>query len=348
MQKNHISQIDPSINVKSFGLLADGTEINCYTLTNKNGLICEVLNYGATIKSLMIPTSTGKVVDVVLGFETIEDYVNSFQLPNATYFGTVVGRYAGRINQGQFEWNGKHIQLSQNHNQHQIHGGIKGFSLHAWEVIDFIENENPSITLQYISPDGEEGYPAEVRVEVQYTLTEMNELQVNFKATSSEDSVINLTQHSYFNLNGHQHKVIGQQLQVHSNQILETTKELIPTGNFISLKDNAFDFSSTKDCPTMIDTTFVLSQPKAAVLFSEQNQLQMSVTTNQPAVHIYVGGNCFDQIKGKEGAAYHPLSGICFEAQNYPDAPNHSHFPSSILKKGATYQHQTAFKFEIL
>lgn len=348
MQKNNISQIDASINVKSFGLLEDGTEINCYTLTNKNGLSCEVLNYGATIKSLTIPTSTGKVVDVVLGFDTIDDYVNSFQLPNATYFGTVVGRYAGRINKAQFEWNGKLIQLSQNHNQHQIHGGTKGFSLVAWEVIDFDENDNPSITLQYISPDKEEGYPGELCVQVKYILTEMNELQVHFKATASEDTVINLTQHSYFNLNGHQHKVIGQQLQVHSNQILETTKELIPTGNFISLKDNAFDFSIPKDCPTMIDNTFVLSQPNAVVLSSEQNQLQMSVTTNQPAVHIYVGGNCFDQIKGKDGAAYHPLSGICFETQNYPDAPNHSHFPSAVLKKGGAYQHQTAFKFEIL
>ena len=348
MQKNNISQIQTSNTTKSFGFLADGTEVFCYTLTNKNGLSCEVINYGATLKSLTIPTSKGKLVDVVLGFDTIEDYVNSFQLPNAPYLGTLVGRYAGRINRGRLMLNEMPYQLCQNHGLHHIHGGHEGFSKQVWKVKDFEESQNSSITLQYTSPNGEEGYPGELFVEVRYTLTDANELLVNMAATSSEETVVNLTQHSYFNLNGHQQKVEGQQLQVHSNQLLETSNEMIPTGAYMSLKDTAFDFSTPKDCPTQIDATFVLSQPEAALLYSDSNQLLMKVKTNQPSVHIYVGGNCFGQIEGKEGAAYHPLSGICFETQNHPDAPNQPHFPSSVLNKGSVYHHQTSFQFEIL
>ena len=183
-------------------------------------------------------------------------------------------------------------------------------------------------------------------MKVTYTLTENNELKVTFSGKSTEDTIVNLTQHSYFNLDGHAKDISSQKLTVNAKNILETSEELIPTGNYIDLKNHAFDFSTAKDCPTSIDNTFVLEDKEAATLYSEKTKIKMTVTTNQAAVHIYVGGNCFGQIKGKENANYHPTSGICFEAQNFPDAPNHSSFPSAVLKKDEEYFHQTTFKFE--
>jgi aldose 1-epimerase len=259
-----------------------------------------------------------------------------------------VGRYAGRIDNGSFVLNGKKIQLTTNYNSHQLHGGLDGFSKKIWKITSITSGNNPSITLEYTSKNNEEHFPGELKVKVIYTLTEQNELKVAFWAKSSEDTIVNLTQHSYFNLDGHSANIASQELLVNSNKILETSKELIPTGNYIDLKNHPFDFSSAKNCPTSIDNTFVLENENAVVLYSQKNKLKMTVSTNQPAVHIYVGGNCFNQIKGKENTNYHSKSGICFETQNFPDAPNHSHFPNAVLKKGEEYKHETRFKFEIL
>ncbi len=345
MDKNHLSQIDTHKNVKSFGLLPDGTEIACYALRNRNGCELSVINYGATITSLKIRVAD-KLVDVVLGFETLEDYINSYYLPSPPYFGTVVGRFSGRIRNGEFSLNGKPIYLNKNHGQHHLHGGILGFSKKVWTVSAISSTDNPSITLRYRSENNEENFPGTLTVEATYTLTEANELNVSFKATSSEDTVVNLTQHTYFNLDGHTNDITSQELLINSNKILETDSDLIPTGEFIPLANHTFDFSSNKTCPSSIDTTFILEGTHAATLFSKKNCLKMSVITDQPGVHVYVGGNCFHQIKGKENANYHTTSGICFETQNFPDAPNHSHFPTSILKNGEEYTHQTTFKFE--
>jgi len=345
MQKNSISQKKPAIFKKSFGFLPNGKEVFCYTLSTKTGMELDVINYGASLVSLKIPLENGNKVDVILGFESLSDYVNSFSLSNAPYFGAIVGRYAGRINQAQFPLNDKEISLTKNHNLHQIHGGLGGFSKAFWEVISINSN---SITLEYCSENGEENYPGEVVTQITYALTEDMELKVSMQAKSNQDTIINLTQHSYFNLEGHSDTIENQELLVHATETLETTSENIPTGNYISLNGHKYDFSIPKKCPTTLDNTFVLNKDKevAATLFSRKNNLKMSVFTNQPAVHIYVGGNCFNQIKGKENVAYHPLSGICFEAQNFPDAPNHEHFPSAVLKKGEEYLHNTLFKFE--
>ncbi|WP_264519634.1 aldose epimerase family protein [Flavobacterium sp. N1994] len=348
MVKNHISQILNRKNTKPFGVLANKKEVLCYNLTNKNGFEFSVINYGATITDLKIPVSNNKKIDVVLGFETLTEYINSYYLPSPPYFGTTIGRYAGRINNGQFFLNGKQNYLNKNHGEHHLHGGILGFSRKLWNVKSLVTGDSSSITLEYISKHNEENFPGEITVQVTYTLTTENELEVSFTATSSEDTIINLTQHSYFNLDGHSNDIVKQELIINSQKILETNNELIPTGNYIDLKNNDFDFSTSKPCPVSIDNTFVLNNENAATLISKKNNLKMTVTTNQPAVHIYVGGNCFNKIKGKENANYHALSGICFETQNFPDAPNHSHFPNAVLKKNETYFHQTKFKFENL
>ena len=346
MEKNHISQIESLKNVKSFGLLPDGKEVLCHTLINKNGCEFSVINYGATIITLKIPISDTEKIDVVLGFDSLEDYINSFYLLSPPYFGTTVGRFAGRINNAEFLLNGKRNFLNKNHGEHNIHGGILGFSRKFWNVTSITSTENPSITLEYISKNNEENFPGKLTVKITYTLTEENELKVHFKAKSSEDTIVNLTQHSYFNLDGHSNDISNQKLFVNSNKILETNDKGIPTGKFIPLKNHDFDFTSAKPCPTLIDNTFLLEDENAATLISKKCNLKMTVTTNQPAVHVYVGGNCYSKIKGKENANYHLTSGICFETQNFPDAPNHSHFPTSVLKKDEEYNHQTTFKFE--
>lgn len=347
MLKIRNSQLSDFKKVKSFGLLPNGEEVFSYNLSNKNGFEVEVINYGAVITSIKVPVSKKKKVDVVLGFDSLEKYVNSFNLPNAPYLGAIVGRYAGRINNAAFVLNGIKIELTKNHGVHQIHGGVEGFSKALWEVKRL---ESNTIVLEYISQDNEEHFPGQLTTQVSYTLTEENELKVDMMAKSTEDTIINLTQHSYFNLDGHSEDIINQELVVNSSKTLETNIENIPTGKFFEIARSPFDFSSPKACPTKIDNTFVLNDNDdvSAILISKKNNLKMSVFTNQPAVHIYVGGNCFNQIKGKENASYHPLSGICFEAQNFPDAPNHAHFPNPILKKDETYIHNTTFKFETL
>jgi aldose 1-epimerase len=185
-------------------------------------------------------------------------------------------------------------------------------------------------------------------VQATYLLTENNELKVTFLATTTEDTIINLTQHSYFNLDGKANDVLNHKLKINSNLILETNDELIPTGNFIPLDNHEFDFKEFKNCPEIIDTTFVSKENEVGSLLSETSNIKMTVFSNQPSVHIYIGGNCFNQIKGKNNIDYNTKSGICFETQNFPDAPNHSHFPNATLRKDEKYYHQTLFKFETL
>lgn len=334
--------------IKFFGNLPDGEAIDSCEMTNKNGMKLKVITYGATITSLKIPLKNGNFIDVVLGFDTLEAYLNSFQLKNAPYFGSTVGRYAGRINNSAFCLNGKWIDLNSNNNGHSLHGGNSGFSQKQWMIKNVKEGENPSITLSYFSPDGEENYPGDVSVDLTYTLSEENELIIEYVATTSQDTVINLTHHSYFNLDGHNSTILEQDLSINSNEILETNEHSIPTGQFLNLENNPFNFNQAKKCPQKIDTSFVLNDVEkfSASLYSSNNNLKMLVYTNQPAIHIYVGGNCNNEIKGKENTDYHNLSGICFETQNFPDAPNHDHFPNAILSKDEVYHHKTIYKFQ--
>jgi aldose 1-epimerase len=350
MIKNNISASERPEFENSFGFAKEGKEIMCHTLKNKNGMEVSVITYGATITSIKVPLINGKTTDVVLGFNQIEDYENSFHLPNAPYLGAVVGRYAGRIKHGSFELQDSKVQLTQNHGTHHIHGGNSGFSQKIWDIKKVELGASPSITLEYVSPSGEEHYPGMVMAEVTYVLTENSQLIVKFHAYSTEDTIINLTQHSYFNLNGHENTVDDLELQLTSDKRLDIDQEGIPTGAFIDLHQTREDFSTPKKIEIPMDYTFptIDNQIAVAHLTSTKNNLKMSVFTNQPAVHIYVGGNCFGQIQGKEGVDYHNRSGICFETQNFPDAPNHAHFPSALLKAGERYHHQTIFSFQNL
>jgi aldose 1-epimerase len=328
-----------------FGTLPNGENVLSYTLQNGSGAELTVINFGATITSLKIPSRVGKT-DVVLGFDTIEDYIASQKLPAPPHFGAVIGRYAGRIKNGQFKMGEKEYRLNINNNSNTLHGGIKGFDRVMWQVT----NLGPkAITLQYTSADGEENFPGELTVEVTYTLTEENEVIVEYKATTTEDTIINLTQHSYFNLDGPDGSVTDLELDLNADNILEIDNENIPSGKIIRASDKGYDFSGGGSPVFGIDDSYIVrdNTSPAAVLKSNKTGLKLSVFSDQPSLHIYVGGNLFGKLKGKDGAEYHTTSGICFESQNYPDAPNQPDFPNAVLKKGDTYKQKTIWKFEL-
>ncbi|MEP7093041.1 MAG: aldose epimerase family protein [Flavobacterium sp.] len=343
------TEFQNELALQLFGKMND-IAVHSHLLKNKNGMQVEIITYGATIKSLKVPVKNGKLIDVVLGFDDLDSYIKSYDLPSAPYFGTTVGRYAGRIHKGIFSLNNKTFQLNQNNNGNTLHGGFVGFGKKIWTVTNITADENPSITLSLLSKDSEENFPGELQVTLTYILTEENELKLEYKATTTEDTIINLTHHSYFNLNGHDSDVLDQVMYINSDKILETTTEGIPTGEFTSLTNHDFDFRTFKNCPSVIDNSFVVESKNAvaAKLFSQKNNLEMIVYTDQPSVHVYVGGNCFNILKGKENTNYHSSSGICFETQNFPDAPNHQHFPNSVLKKGDEYIQKTTYKFQSL
>ncbi|PWA05172.1 aldose epimerase family protein [Flavobacterium psychrotolerans] len=343
-----MSYFKADFSKKLFGLMPDGEAVFSFELSNKNGMQLKIINFGAAIVALKMPLKNGNTIDVVLGFDNLEAYINSYELESAPYLGATIGRFAGRIDAGAFNLNDKTFHLNKNNNGHSLHGGMVSFSQKVWKVKKVNYGSNPSITLTYFSPNKEENYPGDLTVELIYTLSEENELIIEYKATTTEDTIVNLTHHSYFNLEGHNAMVTDQKLFVNAEKLLEKTPDDIPTGRFLRVANGTFDFTSPRECPSKIDNTFVLENETelAASLFSENNNLKMSVYTNQPGVHVYVGGNCFNAIKGKENADYHSTSGICFETQNFPDAPNHPHFPSSILKSKEMYYHKTIYKFQ--
>lgn len=332
---------------KSFGILSDGTEVREFTLKNKRGTTVKILNYGATIRSLKLILSSGKKVDVVLGFDHLEFYEHAFQLKNPPYFGCIVGRHVGRVRNAEFPLNGQIVKLTKNLNNHHLHGGFESFSNQIWSLVEIESDDNPSLKLSLFSPAGTEGFPGNVQTTVTYRLSENDELSVNLEAISDEDTLLNLAQHNYFNLNGHQRSVNDLELKISAEAILETDDENVPTGSLIDLKDHCMDYRTEKFVPESVDSTFVLSKLDAmnTTLYSQKNQLKMWVETNQNGLHIFIGGEC-GALPGKKNTPYHKQSAICFEAQNFPDAPNHDRFPSSILKKGEKYYNTCTFKFE--
>lgn len=349
MENSPISYFTPKCVTNSFGMLPSGKEVFSYTLSNGRGLEATFINYGATITSLKVGHED-QAVDVVLGFDSIENYIQSFGLPSAPYFGSIIGRYAGRISRAEAELNGVVYKFNANNNGNTLHGGLKGFGRAYWTMKRIQGGERPSIVFTYTSPDGEEHFPGNLTVELTYTLTPDNELLVHYTAVTDKTTVLNLTQHSYFNLDGHSQSLERQTVQVNSGKILQVTQEGIPTGRYDDVANTPLDLTKPVVCPKVIDNSFVLPQDynrEAARLYSPKTGIEMTVFTNQPSVHIYVGGNCFGQLQGKEGAEYHRYSGICFEAQNYPDAPNRPEFPSAVLHPGETYEQKTKFLFKL-
>jgi len=334
---------------KLFGLTSGDEDIHSVELTNAKGAKLNVVSYGATVKAFKIPVESGAIVDVVLGFDTLDSYLKSFDLESTSYFGATVGRFAGGIKNAVFNLNGKTIHLNKNNKNNSLYRGKIRLSQKIWDIKNVNEGENPSITLAYFSPANEENYPVDLSVELTCPLSEENELIIEYKVATTEYTAVNLTHHGYFNIDGHNSDISRQEFVVNSKKMVENTRQNISTGMFLDLAKSPFDFSLPKKCPSKIDNTFIIENEDefGASLYSNKNNLKMSVYTNQPAVHIYEGGNCINMIKGKENADYSSLSGICFETQNFPDSSNHEHFPGSILRKEEKYYHKSIYKFEI-
>ena len=337
-----------SINSRMIHAVSPSENIYEHTMRNRNGMEVCVLDYGATISSIKVPVVGFQSIDVVLGFEKIENYMDSFQLPSPPYLGAIVGPIAGRIDQASCNFKGQKIKFDTNHGMHQLHGGFHNMSQHLWKLDHVTDRDEPSITFRFFPTEKSHFLYQNLDVLLSYKLLENNTLEIEIHGNSSIPSLLNMTQHTYFNLDGHDKAVTNQMLSIQADEILLVNENQIPTGETHNLTGNSFDFNVPKKVPQSLDTTFILKDKMATQmqLKSSEYPLQMIVATNQPCVHVYVGGNCFEQIKGKKNADYHTTSGICFETQFPPNAPNIDHFPSIEINAEKPYHHKTSFKFE--
>ena len=341
---------------KLFGTTSEGVEVHLFTIENSNGMKAEIINYGGIIVSLYVPGKDGKFTDVVLGCGNLENYNKS------PYFGAIVGRHANRIENAAFELNGKEYKLAKNDGNNHLHGGIRGFDKVGWDVA---EHSNNTLKLHYLSVDGEEGYPGNLDVTVTYTITDDNGLLIDYKAKTDSDTVVNLTNHSYFNLSGHSSgNILKHQLKINADKFTVNNAECIPTGEIISVEGTPLDFRELKliepgiksddihiKCGGGYDHNFVLKvsgkEPEfAAELFDPSSGRRMKVYTTKPGVQFYSGNKLSDQLIGKGGVRYSRWSGLCLETQFFPYATKHKHFPSPVLKAGELYHHITMYKFE--
>jgi len=349
----------PSMTKTVFGKLPDGREVFRYTLANRSGMTAEIINYGATVTSLGVPDRSGKIDDVVLGYDSLQGYIGG-----TFYFGAIVGRYGNRIGKGQFALDGKQYQLTINDGENHLHGGKHGFNKALWDARILSDSAEPSLQLRYVSRDGEEGYPGTVTLEVSYTLTDRNELRIYYEGTTDQPTILNPTQHSYFNLSGSfANTILVHLLTIEADSITPVDKGLIPTGQIMPVANTPMDFRSAAAIGARIgepnaqlafgrgyDHNWVLKNysgrvRKAAELYEPVSGRLMTVFTDQPGLQFYSGNFLDGTAKGKNGVAYQYRTGLCLEAQDFPDAPNKPQFPPATLRPGQTYHQTTLYQF---
>jgi len=343
------------ITSEQFGITSAGDEVRLFSLTNNQGTEVRITNYGGIITAINVPDREGKIDDVVLGHDTLEGYLN-----RSRYFGAVVGRYANRIAHGRFTLNGDSYSLATNNGANHLHGGSKGFDKVLWEARELSDG----LRITYLSKDGEEGYPGNVRATINYSLTPANELRIEYLATTDKETIINLTNHSYFNLAG-EGTILRHELMLNADAFTPVDKGLIPTGEIRSVANTPMDFTSVAAVGAHIgddyeqlkfaggyDHNFVLrggaeELKQAATIYEPRCGRVMEVFTTQPGMQFYSGNFLDGSIVGKQGVPYVRHSGCCFEPQHFPDSPNHPEFPSTVLKPGEQYQHTTVYKFSV-
>jgi aldose 1-epimerase len=341
-----------------FGKTPDGRQVDLYLLTNKKGVEVAITNFGGAVVSVKVPDRSGKVADVVLGYDSLDGYVN-----DKSYFGALVGRYANRIAHGQFSLDGATYKLARNNGENSLHGGIKGFNKAVWDAKEIASKEGPSLQLNYLSKDGEEGYPGNLKVQVVYTLTDANELKIDYSATTDKKTVLNLTNHSYFNLAGQgSGDILGHELMIQADRFTPVDAGLIPTGELRPVAGTPLDFRTKTAIGARInaddeqlklgkgyDHNWVLQQTAAFSLAAravEPNSGRvLEVSTTEPGVQFYSGNFLDGTVHGKGGNVYGFRSGFCLETQHFPDSPNHPEFPSTVLNPGERYHSVTAYKF---
>jgi aldose 1-epimerase len=344
-------------NKKLYGKLPDGKEVYSFTLRNKNNVELSVINYGGIITRLIVPDKNGVMEDVVLGFDTLDEYVKL----NKSYFGAIIGRYGNRISDGKFSLDGKTYTLAQNNGAQHLHGGRKGFDKAFWNIEPIEDAAGETLRLTYTSKDMDEGYPGNLDVTVFYTLTDDNKVIIRYKATTDKKTVVNLTSHSYFNLTGNcKRDVLDHQVEIVASEFVPIEKTLIPSGELRLVKNTAFDFLEPHTIGARInsddeqlviaggyDHTFVLKGNKAivaATVLEPSTGRAMEVYTSEPGVQFYTG-NFLDGAKGKNGTQYHKRFGFCLETQHFPDSPNKPSFPNVVLNPGEVYTSETIYHF---
>lgn len=346
--------------VSEYGVTGKGDSVKKYTLTNRNGMKVEVISYGGTIISLTAPDKNGIYEDVVLGFTKPEDYFNG----NPYFFGALVGRYGNRIGNAEFTLEGKTCKLYANDGLNSLHGGKEGFDTKIWTVEPVENAQFPTLKLTYVSADGEEGFPGRLTTIVFYTLTDNNALEISYEAITDKATVVNLTQHSYFNLSGDFTKAItDHEMQIIADQFLPVNENIIPTGELREVKGTPFDFTVSKTIGRDIDAddkqlrlgegydhNWVLngkSLRTIAVVCHPESGRVMEVMSDQPGVQFYSGNFLDGKYETKTGGKYEKRSGFCLETQHYPDSPNQKAFPSTELQPGQKYQTKTIYKFSV-
>ena len=341
------------ITKRHFGTTG-GAEVYLYTLTNDLGLEATITNYGGAITSLYTGDRNGTLGDIVLGYETLDDYVK-----NPRYFGALIGRHANRIANGRFSLNGVDYQLGQNNGVNHLHGGFKGFDKRVWNATE----EAQALRLSYDSKDGEENYPGNVRAEVSYSLSD-DELRFDYRATTDADTIVNLTNHSYFNLKG-EGTILDHGLTLNADSFTAVSKDLIPTGEIRSVAMTPMDFRNEERIGARIgegydqlgftggyDHNFVLndwdgSLRTAARLYEPVTGRVLEILTTEPGIQFYSGNFLDGSLTGKKGISYQKYAGLCLEPQHFPDAPNHPNFPSTVLRPGEEYTHTTIYRFSV-
>jgi aldose 1-epimerase len=334
----------------------DGQTVSIFTLVNGQGMEVSCLDYGCIITKILVPDRDGRMENVVLGFDTLEEYRQ-----HSPYFGAVCGRHAGRIAGGEFELNGKTYKLAKNNGGNNLHGGVEGFDKKLWDAEMSEGPDFASVILRYISEDGEEGYPGNLEMKVTYTLNDRNELSISYEGTSDEDTIVNVTNHSYFNLSGDMKKdILDHELTLKSRRFAELDETFIPTGELLPVDGTVFDFTegrklkdgNASEHPQNIlvgkgyDHPFLLAENKneEISLYDEESGRQLVVETDQPAVVLYTSNTLEGPFSIRGAAAANHL-GVCLETQGLPDAVHHPDFPSCILKKGESFRSDTTFKF---
>lgn len=342
---------------KPFGKTADGKEVTEYTLTNKNGISMSVINYGGIITKLTAPDRNGKLEDIVLGYDSLAGYIKE-----TPYFGAIVGRYGNRIANGKFTLDGQTYSLAQNNNGQSLHGGVKGFDKVFWNIEKAADNK---LTLTYLSKDLEEGYPGNLNIEVTYELTDDNELKIAYTATTDKKTVVNITQHSYFNLTGNvKRDILDHEVTLYADQFIPVNNVLIPTGQIKDVTGTPFDFRKataiglrTNDKDQQLefgrgyDHCWVLSSKDsvkhAASVYEPSSGRTLDVYTTEPGIQFYAGNFLDGSLTGKQGVVYKHRFGLCLETEHFPDSPNQKNFPSTELKPGEVYKTYTTYKFGV-
>lgn len=336
-----------------FGKMPDGKDVYSFSLQTQGGLKTQVINYGGTVLSLEVPDKNGKLKDIVLGFDNLEQYLGPHP-----YFGAVIGRYCNRIANGKFKIDNNEYNLTKNNGGNTLHGGeIKAFHRVFWDIEEFQNKEGLGLTMKYLCKDLDEGFPGNVNAEVVYFFTHKNEFKITYKATTDKPTHVNLTHHSYFNFTGCAENIFNHEIMINAKQITPVNEKLIPTGELKDISNTPFNLQEYKKMGAQIpligskgfDNNYVLNKKGnelslAAKAKEEKSGISMEIYTTEPGIQFYTGG-FIGKLKAKNGTEYDDFYGFALEPQHFPDSPNISHFPSTLLKPGETYKSETVFRF---